>query len=256
MTVSRLHSAVLLSCALFVSPHVNATVVLVKTNAGNFEINLYDKTTPVTVANFLNYVNNKSYDGTFIHRNEPGFVVQGGGFRYNPALASPFVAIPQQAAIQNEPKWSNVRATIAMAKVSGNPNSATNQWFINVADNSSNLDLQNGGFAVFGEINALGMETISNIAKLPTGVHVNFAGVPMRNYTSADAQANRAVTLDNLVVIESMTVINNDQNSAAGSTPKANTLILTPPSDSSSSAGSIGWLSSLALLWLGRRRRL
>lgn len=253
MTMTRLRYALALS-ALLLTAQANATVVLVKTSAGNFEVNLYDKTTPITVANFLNYVNSKSYDGTFMHRNEPGFVLQGGGFRYNPALASPFVAIPQQAAIQNEPKWSNVKATIAMAKVSGNPNSATSQWFINLADNSANLDLQNGGFTVFGEVNTLGMEVVNAISQLPSRIHASFPGVPMRNYTSADAQANRPVTADNLVVIESVTVINSDQNSAASLTPKANTL-LTNSSSTESAGGAFGGLMALLLAVGWRRRR-
>lgn len=253
MTMTRMRCALALS-TLLLTAQAQATVVLVKTSAGNFEINLYDKTTPTTVANFLNYVNSKSYDGTFIHRNEPGFVLQGGGFKYNPALASPFVAIPQQAAIQNEPKWSNVKATIAMAKVSGNPNSATSQWFINLADNSANLDLQNGGFTVFGQVNALGMEVVTAISQLPSRVHANFPGVPMRNYTSADAQANRPVTADNLVVIESVTVINTDQNSAASLNPKPNTLI-TNPTSNETAGGAFGGFAALLLLGLGWHRR-
>lgn len=254
MNMSRLSSALLLGSALLVSAQANATIVLVKTSLGNFEINLYDKTTPVTVTNFLSYVNNKSYDGTFIHRSEPGFVIQGGGFRFAANSSSPFVPIQQLAAIKNEPKWSNVKRTIAMAKVSGNANSATSQWFINLSDNSSNLDLQNSGFTVFGEVNAVGMDVVNAIAALPTNAHPNFVGVPLRNYTSADAQANRAVTASNLIQIESMTVINNDPNSAASLNPKPNTLITTPQ-DSPSAGGSVGWMASLLLAVCGWRRR-
>ena len=76
--------------------------------------------------NFLSYATAGRFDGTVIHRSVPGFVIQGGGFRFDEQL--PLVATTTNAAIINEPKWSNVRATIAMAKVAGNPNSATNQW--------------------------------------------------------------------------------------------------------------------------------
>lgn len=236
----------------------NATVVLVKTSVGNFEVNLYDQTTPATVTNFLSYVNNGSYQNTIFHRTEKGFVAQAGGFRYSGNNAAPFTAVATQAAIKNEPKWSNVRGTIAMAKVSGNPNSATNQWFINLADNSSNLDLQNGGFSVFGQVTGAGMEVIDAIAALPNQLLTdpNFRSVPLRNYSAADAAAQVPVKAANLVLIESITVVNNDVNSAAALQPKANTLITAPTTDSgSSSGGSTGLLSLLAglLVWNGRR---
>ena len=237
----------------------NATVVLVKTSVGNFEINLYDQTTPATVANFLSYVNNGSYQNTIFHRAEKGFVAQAGGFRFSGNNAAPFNAVSTQAAIRNEPKWSNVRGTIAMAKAPGNPNSATNQWFINLADNSSNLDLQNGGFSVFGQVTGTGMEVVDAIAALPNQLLNNpsFPNLPLRNYSTADAQAKVPITAANLVVIESITVINADVNSAASLQPKPNTLITAPVNNgSSSSGGSLGMLSLLAglFVWAGRRK--
>ena len=246
------------SLLTFSAMSANATVVLVKTSQGNFEVNLYDQTTPATVANFLSYVNNGSYQNTIFHRTERGFVAQAGGFRYSGNNAAPFTAVATQAAIKNEPKWSNVRGTIAMAKVAGNPNSATNQWFINLTDNSSNLDLQNGGFSVFGQVTGSGMEIVDAIAALPNQLlsDPNFASVPLRNYSAADAQAKVPVTAANMVRIESITVINNDVNSASGLQPKANTLITTPaPVVGSSSGGSSGLFTLLAglLVWTGRR---
>lgn len=236
-----------------------ATVVLVKTSLGNFEVNLFDQSTPATVTNFLSYVKAGSYNGTFIHRSEPGFVIQGGGFKYSGNNASPFSAVAQQAPVRNEPKWSNVRATIAMAKVSGDPHSATNQWFINLADNSGGnpqLDLQNSGFTVFGQVTGSGMEIIDTIAALPNKLNASFNGVPLRNYTSADATAQRAVTQDNLVLIESITVVNTEVNSAASLNPKANTAILQQQNSSSSSGGAFGFvlLGFTALLAFARRR--
>ncbi len=236
-----------------------ATVVLVKTSLGNFEVNLFDQTTPATVTNFLSYVKAGSYNGTFIHRSEPGFVIQGGGFKYSGNNAAPFTAVAQQAPVRNEAKWSNVRATIAMAKVAGDPNSATNQWFINLADNSGGnpqLDLQNAGFTVFGQITGNGMEIVDAIAALPNKLNASFNGVPLRNYTSADATAQRAVTQDNLVLIESISVVNSEVNSASSLNPKANTAILQQQTNSSSSGGAFGFvlLGLGALLAVARRR--
>lgn len=248
---SIVRSLAVTSLLSFTTLSANATVVLVKTSLGNFEVNLYDQTTPATVANFLSYVNNGSYQNTLFHRTEKGFVAQTGGYRYSGNNAAPFTIVATQAAIKNEPKWSNVRGTIAMAKVSGNVNSATNQWFINLADNSNNLDLQNGGFSVFGQVTGAGMEVIDAIAALPNQLltDANFRNVPLRNYTAADATAKVPVTAANMVLIESITVINNDTNSAASLQPKENTLI------TAKTGGSTGWLGLLAglLVWTGRR---
>lgn len=255
---SIFRSLAVTSLLSFTALSANATVVLVKTSLGNFEVNLYDQTTPANVANFLSYVNNGSYQNTIVHRTEKGFVAQAGGFRFSGNNAAPFTAVATQAAVKNEPKWSNVRGTIAMAKVSGNANSATNQWFINLADNSSNLDLQNSGFTVFGQVTGTGMEVVDAIAALPNqfSTIANFTSLPLRNYSAADAQAKVPVTAAHLVVIESITVINNDVNSAASLQPKPNTLITAPVANNdSSSGGSLGVLSLLAglLLWTGRR---
>lgn len=256
---SIVRSLAVTSLLSFTTLSANATVVLVKTSLGNFEINLYDQTTPATVTNFLSYVNNGSYQNTIFHRTEKGFVAQAGGFRYSGNNTAPFTAVTTQAKVKNEPKWSNVRGTIAMAKVANDANSATNQWFINLADNSSNLDLQNSGFSVFGQVTGSGMEIVDAIAALPNQLLTdpNFRSVPLRNYTAADATAKVPVTAANMVLIESITVINTDVNSASALQPKPNTLIANPPKDSgSSSGGSLGWVSLIAGLVLSAGRRI
>ena len=113
---------------------------------------------PETVANFINYVEDGDYASSIIHRSIPGFIVQGGGFAVPPELnfqpnLDAIEEIPADPAVVNEfsPSRSNTRGTIAMAKLGNDPNSATNQWFFNLNDNSENLDNQNGGFTVFGE---------------------------------------------------------------------------------------------------------
>jgi peptidylprolyl isomerase len=96
------------------------------------------RTTPLTAANFLGYVNNGAYNGTVFHRLVPGFVLQGGGFRMPSAADTLPSPIAQGPTVPNEPGNSNLRGTVAMAKLGTDPNSATNQFFFNLANNASN----------------------------------------------------------------------------------------------------------------------
>lgn len=110
---------------------------------------------PSTVANLERYVESGRYDDTFFHRLVPNFVLQGGGFVWpgnEQATSSSLAAVATDAAVPNEfsAQRSNIRGTLAMAKLGNDPNSATSQWFFSLADNSANLDQQNGGFTVFG----------------------------------------------------------------------------------------------------------
>ncbi len=141
------------------------TIVRVSTSLGDFSIELLDETAPVTVQNFLNYVNRNDYNGTYFHRVVDDFVVQGGAFRFE-LFVGP-IDIPTDPPIVNEFNASNVRGTVAMAKLDGDPDSATNQWFVNLVDNSDNLDNNNGGFTVFGNVLGDGMITVDAIDALP-----------------------------------------------------------------------------------------
>jgi ELWxxDGT repeat protein/VCBS repeat-containing protein len=144
-------------------------VVAVNTNFGTILIELYEEATPGTVANFLNYVNDGDYANSFFHRSVKDFVIQAGGFTTSSPTftnTSQFTAVPTDAQIQNEPGISNLRGTIAMAKLGGNPNSATSQFFINLSDDNKFLDTEaNNAFTVFGKI--LSMTTVDKIANLP-----------------------------------------------------------------------------------------
>ena len=153
--------------ALACLPATAGTIVRFTISGLSFDVQLTDEDTPQTVANFLRYVNEDLYDGTVIHRSIPGFIWQGGGFGLggDPVQALPIATYP---AIPNEPVFSNTAGTIAMAKVDGDPNSATSQWFFNVGDNSANLDFQNGGFTVFGSVLGDGMNVINAFSALPT----------------------------------------------------------------------------------------
>lgn len=146
-----------------------ATIVRMETNVGAFNVELYDAQAPLTVTNFLNYVNRGDYSSTVIHRSVPGFIIQGGGYvDVNIFGINFFFDFPNAAPVQNEfsPSRSNIRGTIAMAKLPNQPDSATSEWFFNLADNSANLDNQNGGFTVFGRVLDSGMDVVDAIAKL------------------------------------------------------------------------------------------
>ncbi len=146
------------------------------------------RTTPETVANFLQYVDGGFYEGTFIHRSVPGFVVQGGGFIANGAYPPDIKNVEQFAPVVNEPGNTNIRGTIAMAKLGSDPNSATNQWFFSLADNSANLDNQNGGFTAFGRVLGNGMAAVDAIAAVPRFQYASpFDTVPIRDVPDAIA---------------------------------------------------------------------
>ena len=238
-------------------PTANATVVEFQTDLGNFEVNLYDNATPETVANFLNYVNNGRFTSSVIHRSVPGFVVQGGGFTFDMAL--PLNDIPTFAPVMNEPEFANVRGTIAMAKLGGDPNSATSQWFFNLGDNTANLDGQNGGFTVFGEVVGNGMDVVDAIAALPRfGFAAPFGELPLRNYTQDDFDNGVAVDDTHLVMIDAVIVTDSTVDSAAGLNPPLNTggpAPPPPPATSGGGGGSLGFFMLFTLSLVYRRRK-
>lgn len=138
------------------------------TNGGNMDIILFDSATPLHVANFMGYVNRGDYVNTVFHRSIAGFISQGGAFRTGTGLSA-FTAVPTQSPVTNEPGISNIRGTVALAKLGGQPSSGTNQFFVNLANNGPNLDSQNGGFTAFGRVTAPGMAVADALAALPTG---------------------------------------------------------------------------------------
>lgn len=175
--------------------------VRMNTSQGQIDVQLSDQQAPLTVANFLNYVNSGRYNDSIIHRSVSNFVVQGGGFKFqntDPKL----VSVQADAPVLNEPGISNTAGTIAMAKLDNQPNSATNQWFFNLKDNSGQLNNQNGGFTVFGHVINSTMSTVDAIAAVPTQNHGGaFTNIPLENFNSADPFPASA-TRDNFVVID------------------------------------------------------
>ena len=150
----------------FALPNVVGQIAQIDTVRGKFNVELLAADAPKTVANFLNYVNKGAYTRTFFHRSVPGFVIQAGGFAL-PEGSSNITPIASDAPVVNEFKVPNTRGTLAMAKLGSGPNTATNQWFVNLADNRGNLDNQNGGFTVFARVIGTGMTVPDNIAALP-----------------------------------------------------------------------------------------
>jgi cyclophilin family peptidyl-prolyl cis-trans isomerase len=151
-------------------------IVILKTSKGDITLELDAARAPLTVANFLAYVESGQYDGTIFHRVMPGFMIQGGG------LTPDMVQKPTKAPIKNEADngLKNLRGTIAMGRT---PivDSATNQFFINLVDNP-HLDFtaattRGWGYAVFGRVTA-GMETVDAIAAVPTTTRGLYPNVP------------------------------------------------------------------------------
>ncbi len=158
------------------NPHVE-----LDTSAGKIRIELYPDAAPKTVANFLDYVKAKHYDGTQFHRVIDGFMIQAGGF------TTDFKQRPTRPPVVNEAEASskagilNTPGTIAMARTS-DPNSATAQFFINVNDNRSlnfrSPDPQGIGYTAFGKVVA-GMDVVGKIAKAQKGGKPVPPGTPM-----------------------------------------------------------------------------
>lgn len=170
MRLHRLVASLIVTAACHgLAPSVAQSEIIVRmdTSLGTIDIELFDQTAPNTVVNFLNYARDGDYDNSFIHRSSVDilgrpFVIQGGSFSFS----GTFDRITEDPPVANEfdlndPDRSNLRGTIAMAKLPGDPDSATSGWFFNMANNSTNLDFQNGGFTVFGRV--FGSNTDSNI---------------------------------------------------------------------------------------------
>ncbi|RLA46555.1 MAG: peptidyl-prolyl cis-trans isomerase [Gammaproteobacteria bacterium] len=162
------------------------TRVKLSTNLGDIIIELYPEKAPLTVANFVGYVNSKYYEGTVFHRVIPEFMAQGGGFYKN------LNKKPTLPPIQNEADngLRNLRGTIAMARTN-DPHSATGQFFINLADNRfldhKNKSIQGWGYTVFGKV-VDGMDVVYEIGRSPTGGRGPFPkDVPLRTITIKSA---------------------------------------------------------------------
>lgn len=198
-----LRLSILLCCALpsLFAQAVTGTSVRFTTNLGTIDVLLLPGSAPKTVENFLKYMTKGAYNNSVFHRSVRNFIIQGGGFQ---AVLPSLPAIAQDPAVVNEYKEPNVRGTLAMAKLGSDPNSATNQWFFNLADNSPILNGQNGGFTVFGRIaDKDSLAVMDKIAAVP--VNGSFASpfdeIPLIDYSSG------SLVQANLVVVQSVAQI-------------------------------------------------
>jgi len=169
------------------TPKANPRVTL-ETSKGNIVLELYPDKAPKSVENFLQYVRSGFYDGVIFHRVIPGFMIQGGGFNAD------MTQKPTKGAIQNEADngLHNDRGTVAMART-GDPHSASAQWFINVADNHS-LDhkgktQQGWGYAVFGKV-VEGMGAVDAIVAVKTTTKGPYGDVPVEPIVIKKATVN------------------------------------------------------------------
>ena len=209
-------------CAL----HAQTTELDIHTNLGVIPITLYDDAAPGTVANFLGYVERGDYDNTIFHRAVAGFVLQSGGYALSSGGSFLVDPVDKQDPIANEFGISNTRGTLAMAKLGGDPDSATSEWFINLDDNSANLDVQNGGFTVFGIVG--NFDVVDEIMARPViNAGGAFGDLPLLEYDGS------AIEQEDFIVINNITI------TSQAIAPEPSTL----------------GLSGLAVLALLRRRR-
>jgi len=162
---------VILSAAASTPAAAGNPQVDMRTNIGAIRLELYPSKAPKTVANFLKYVRDVHYNGTIFHRVIDGFMIQGGGFDRDYGQKPTRAPIPNEAEAGLKAGLKNDVGTIAMARTS-DPNSATAQFFINVANNAflnwGDPRGDGNGYAVFGKVIS-GMDVVTKIAKTPTG---------------------------------------------------------------------------------------
>ena len=156
-----------------------AEYVMIKTSMGDIEVELFNDKAPATVKNFLSYVDKGTYNGTIFHRVIKDFMIQGGGFDEK------FNQKPTDKPIQNEAdnKVGNAKGTLAMART-GDPHSATDQFFINTKDNDflnhSAKNARGWGYCVFGKV-IKGMDVVEKIQNVKTGSRYPHEDVPVKN---------------------------------------------------------------------------
>ena len=172
--------AALVGCLALPAWAADAPKVKFATSAGDIVVEVYPDKAPKTVENFLQYVRDKHYDGTIFHRVIDRFMIQGGGFDRNMAEKKTRPPVPHEGVEAHAKGLKNERGTLAMARTN-DPNSATAQFFINVADNTRTLDPPGPnapGYTVFGRV-VSGMDVVDKIKGVQTGQVGMYSDVPI-----------------------------------------------------------------------------
>jgi cyclophilin family peptidyl-prolyl cis-trans isomerase len=226
----------------FTDSDITNSRVRLDISGNDINVDLLDTEAPQTVANFFNYVTSDRYDNTIFHRlafsdpnNTPGnpnddvpFVLQGGGYHFD-AAASDVIKVEADPPVKNEfdgTTRSNVDGTIAMAKLGGNPNSATSEFFFNLGDNSANLNGQNGGFTVFARLAATeDRAVLTGLQATPREDHGSpVDNIPLNEYTGSSfrtsdvlesgvlRQFHTDAQADNFLLLRDVTVLKRDES--------------------------------------------
>ena len=184
VSFSRRAAALLLgACLAAPAWAADAPKVKFSTSAGDIVVEVYPDKAPKTVDNFLQYVRDKHYDGTVFHRVIPSFMIQGGGMDRNMTEKKTRAPVPHEGREAHAKGLKNEPGTVAMARTS-DPNSATSQFFINVADNTRTLDPPGPnapGYTVFGRV-VSGMDVVNRIKGVQTarsGMHDDVPVTPV-----------------------------------------------------------------------------
>lgn len=227
--------------ANFDDPNIANSRVQFITNRGNFNVDLFDKQAPQTVTNFLNYVNANDFDASIFHRLVSNFVLQGGGFRFKDTAPIDTPKIHPDnpnnptPTVKNEFGRANTRGTVAMAKLDatvpgGGPDSATDQFFFNLANNTS-LNTQNGGFTVFGQLSTQAdIATVDSIARLTiqnrSSFNSAFGEIPLSNYTGTNFP--RDTTASNFALVRDIRIVSQPEKLVYSVIRNTNPALVTP----------------------------
>jgi uncharacterized protein (TIGR03437 family) len=174
------------------------------TNVGDIDVVLTPSAAPQTVANFINYVNAGAYVNTIFHRSVPGFVIQAGGYQLQNGNV---ITTPTNPPVVNEFNVSNTTGTIAMAKLGTDANSATSQWFFNLAPNGTNgnaLDTTDGGYTVFGNVTSATLKVMNSIQTVPVYDCSGDGGTCPSTVAINSAFTNLPVSNGNYVLVTSI----------------------------------------------------
>lgn len=190
------------------------TAVRLRTSVGDIFVNLTPDTAPNTVSNFLEYINNGDFVDSFFHDSQQlegaPRTLTSGRFRWPDSGFSGITEVRTGPVVANEFNQSNTRGTIAMVRVAGITNSATNSWFVNVTDNGGDapegLDFVDGGATVFGSINAAGMDVIDAIAGLNVEDRGNdFESLPVLTQNAGSLRRDQVVLIESTSQFDTVT---------------------------------------------------